>query len=108
MKDKIPTVKHTVKVGEESVEIEVYEWITQDEEDDLSNAMLGGNDGYTADEFQTATFKIRPENMKEYNKRTLIAYLKTPTYDEYNLMKPVLREAIYKVVDSVVKDGKKK
>lgn len=101
MKDRIPT--KTIKVdnlGEEKT-IELYQWATQDEEDELMNSLFGENGIEPG-----GTINLRSQNITEYKKKLVTFFCKDLSWEEFNGMHPDAREKILEAIDSPLKKKK--
>jgi hypothetical protein len=104
MKDKIPTVEFTDKSGE--FKASVYEWITQDEDDEYM-AILTGGQKFEVEEVTTdMKFMTSYADMMKAKNFRIRAALKTPSGDEVLAWPPKPRAELIEFVTELL-DKKK-
>lgn len=92
-KTKIPTITITIDATEDEParEVEVYKWLTQDENDEYQMTLIGDVDvsGNADGKFTATTFNaIKARNYK------LKAMLKSPAWQEMSVWSPEQRESL--------------
>lgn len=109
-KSQIPKTTHKIKDGDSEVVIELYEWITIQEENEIRSVIY---ELYEADEKKNKI--IRDENIKKNHEimarsseLIMKAMLASVSYKEFQQLKPSIREKIDKLVAKQYKKSKKK
>jgi hypothetical protein len=106
MEKEIPKKKIKI-LGED---IEVYEWLTQDEEDKYNNIIMGtedidvSGDGVEGNNISIKVSAVKLSDARKFLVESLCASL---TWDEYNVRSPKFREELFRKI-SDVRTGKKK
>jgi hypothetical protein len=94
-KSKIPTDTFTVGEGENKINVEVYQWITK-EEDKKYNEFI--TKGMSIDEGEDGNgevkVQLRQVDIIEAKDYLVKCMLKNPSYEDYNVMMPKYRDEI--------------
>lgn len=100
MKENIPTRKITVGKGEEAKEIEIYEWMTQDEENEYQGLLFGETE---ADEstLKSGEFRVKLKNLLTTNKFLVEHLCKDLKWEDFNTWNPELRAEVVAEVGKV-------
>lgn len=106
----IPVKEYKIKDGAKNIPIKVKSWLTQEEDDEYMSLMVGKGNvaGESAINDAQANidkdFKLRldtdVQTMFEGQRFLLKKYLIEPTYEEFNVMNPSLREQIVDIIDN--------
>lgn len=86
-KSKIPTTK--IKLGDR--EIEVYQWMTQEEEDQYLNTLTGDKEMSLSSEMEMQTSYSTLAKARNFMVQTLC---KDFTFEEFNILSPDLRKEL--------------
>lgn len=101
MKDGIPTKKVTFSHSDLKIEVEIYEWLTEDETQELTTAVLGDREYSSPEEIQN--IKLTPNRLGEYNRVKLKSLCKDLDWDKFTTLHPVLRNKILEHLDAQIK-----
>lgn len=110
-KSQIPTKSYTFGEGEYVKEVSIYEWITQQEEDEYQEILLGDqqigsdvaqkldskNKENTGNEFK---FSLSIKNVNKAKDYLVKAYLASNA-GEYDIMRPDVRLAISQKIEEI-------
>ena len=108
-KSSIPTLELTIGKGANKQTIQIYKWLTQEAENEYLS-ILGGDSGIDSkqslndigqenvDEF---TIKASLKNVYASQQFLLKSMLVKPTYEEFNVMRPSIREEIVTRVEKI-------
>jgi hypothetical protein len=101
----IPTVKINIGKDETLKEVEVYQWLTVEEEEKKNEILLSNNEldlsSYTGGKKKEIPLTIKINSLAKVNKYLIEAMCKNVTVDEYNIMNPVLRNELVEKVNEV-------
>lgn len=98
-KSKIPTEKFIIEDEEQKIDIEMYKWMTQEEEDTFDNLRIG-NRSLGSEEKFTIPYSVAIE-ARNYRLKALLI---SPKFEDLNIMSPSIREKIMiKVIEIVDK-----
>lgn len=105
-KTKIPTKKITIGKGEQAKELEIREYLTQEQEDKRMNIMMGNKEvAITAGQEVTFMTKFSAiSDARNYLVENLCVDL---SVDEFNVLRPNLRKELVVILEALVEDVKK-
>jgi hypothetical protein len=92
----IPTDFVEIGKGKDKIIVEMYQWLTQTEEDKFHEILLGDNDLDVSRADKTDEVKILTNfvNFNKANLHLVQCYLKNMTIEEYDCLKPMVRAEI--------------
>lgn len=107
MEKSIPYKSHKVpglKVANVERELEVYEWLTQDEEDRKEQITLGDR-AYEVEHGKemTVTVSVTAEKMAELRRFKVEALCRNLTWEEFSIQPPKVRDAITEILEEAEK-----
>lgn len=108
MEKKIPTEKEMVEIAGASIEIEMYSWLTQDEENAYTMLIVDPKNYQDGDDGERVQV-LTADTIVEAKKFLVENMLKSHTWDEFNVLHPEIRASIVeKLIAKRTESGKKK
>lgn len=104
MEKNIPTREETVN----DVKLQVYEWLTQSEEDEYLMILANGRSIIELQNDENALGNVGYEVMTKARDFLVDHLLKSPSRTEIECFKPEIRQAIYAFIQGQYSDLKKK
>lgn len=111
MKENIPTVKQVIGEGESSIELELYEWLTQEEEDNYLTIILRGTslkDARNEEIWQQLFDTKSVESVGKERDFLITSLIKNYSLEQINSMKPSIRKQVFVFIDNYYSELKKK
>lgn len=107
MEKKIPTTKFEVDAMETKQTLEIYKWLTQDEENDY-NLILSEGQTFDKDAKGDFVFKIYPEMLAKLNKHLFAVLVRGLNWEEFNQWEPNARDEVFVKLNEVKNGNDKK
>lgn len=104
MEKKIPTT--ILEIGEDKLKVEVYQWLSQEEEDEYNSILIGSKAIETNTKAKELSFSVSYSDVLKANSYRLKTLLKSPSWDEVSQWSPDLRKELNDKVTEVI-DKKK-
>lgn len=103
----IPTIEIDIGKGNEKLTIKIYKWLSQDSENEYMSILAGDTGIDTSQDLEdtknlkVGIFKVKAslKNIYKAQQYLLKNILIIPTYEEFNVMQPSVREEISRRVD---------
>lgn len=106
-KSKIPTKELLIGKGEDRVKVKIYKWLTQDEESEYQNIVVGSNEFEIGDNTDGVKATVPFANIAKANKFLIESMCVSIKWEEYNVWSPETREELLEKLN-VIRNIKKK